>query len=176
MLIVDLEIGGRWMRTRTILVFAVAAMACVMMAGSALAQLPNPGAEAQWNRFLANHPSVEAGMVNNPGYLNAHPGIAKWLQEHPDVAAYARQQGEIGGWDKHNQYHNRQWWETHDPDWVREHHPEWAQANPNLGRNGDYDENHQWHSRDWWVKNRADWVKQHHPAWWTAHHDHAHHD
>lgn len=168
------------MRTRTIFALVVA-MGCMTLAGSALAQvatnpMPNPAAEAQWNRFLANHPGVEAGMINNPNYLSAHPGIATWLQQHPDVAAYARQQGQIGGWDRENRWHNREWWETHDPDWVRKHHPDWAQNNPHFGREGDYDENRQWHDRDWWVKNRSQWVKEHHPAWWAAHHGKGHHD
>jgi hypothetical protein len=104
-------------------------MAGAMISGTTLAQpAPNPAAEAQWQRFLANHPSVEAGMVNNPNYLAQHSGIATWLQQHPDVAAYARHQGQIGGWDKNNQWHDRNWWVRNDLNWVHEHHPDWART------------------------------------------------
>jgi hypothetical protein len=105
------------MRIRTISAFFVAA-GFMMLAGSALAQVaPNPAAESQWSTFLANHPNVQAGMVNNPSYMANHPGIAQWLEQHPDVASYARQQGQVGsyarqqgqfgGWNRYNQWHER---------------------------------------------------------------------
>ena len=170
------------MRTRILTAFLVA-MGCVLLAGSAMAQMAvNPVSENQWNRYLANHPNVQAGMVNNPNYLAQHPGIADWLHKHPDVAAYQRQQNQYGGWDTHNQYHDRQWWQSHDPNWVQSHHPEWAQNNPNYmnhpnyannpnyahpgyGHEGDYDSAHKWHDRSWWVQHNHPWVAEHHPNW-----------
>ncbi len=129
------------MRTRIITTFLVA-MGCVLLAGSAMAQMAvNPVSENQWNRYLANHPNVQAGMVNDPNYLAQHPGIADWLHKHPDVAAYQRQQNQYGGWDTHNQYHDRHWWQSHDPSWVQTHHPEWAQNNPNYMNHPNYANN-----------------------------------
>jgi hypothetical protein len=167
------------MRTR--MTFVLAAIGCLALCGSAMAQ--NPAAEAQWNRYLANHPNVSAQMATNPNYMAQHPGVAKWLQQHPDVASYARQQGQVGGWDSHNQWHNRSWWETHNPNWVHQHHPEWASnyppgsyppnANnvnyphgvPYARGEGDYDAQHQWHDRGWWVEHNHPWVAEHHPNW-----------
>jgi hypothetical protein len=105
------------MRTRTIFALLMA-MGLTMAAGPALAQVaPNPAAESQWNTFLANHPNVQAGMINNPNYMANHPGVAQWLEQHPDVASdarrqgqvgsYARQQGQFAGWNRHNQWRER---------------------------------------------------------------------
>jgi hypothetical protein len=112
------------MMTRSRTIFALfIAIGFVMFAGSALAQgAPNPSAEAQWNRYLEKHPGAEA----NPNYLASHPGAAKWLQQHPDVASYARQRDEIGGRNGNNQRHNpndRHYNDGHynDPEWVKNH-------------------------------------------------------
>jgi len=165
------------MRTRAVFAIFVA-IGFAIVSGSALAQTmgapPNPAAEAQWNRFLANHPKVEAGMVNDPNYLAKHPGIASWLHDHPDVARYARRQGEIGGWDKHNQWHDRHWWQSNDRDWVRDHHPDWAEDHPNYAHTGDYDEHHEWHDRRWWVEHNHPWVAEHHPNWFKENPNHQH--
>src|SRR4029077_13229860 len=74
------------MRKRVILLFL--AIFGVALSVPAFAQRVNPVAEAKWQRFLANHPGVQAGMVNNPNYLASHPGIATWLRDHPDVSMY----------------------------------------------------------------------------------------
>jgi len=131
-------------RSRTIF-FLFIAICFVMSAGSAMAQrAPYASAEAQWNRYLANHP----GMETNPNYLASHPGAAKWLQQHPDVASYARRQGEIGGRNGNNHWYNNNLHDSnhrHDsdrddnnrqysdrqynyPEWV-EHHPNQANKN-----------------------------------------------
>jgi hypothetical protein len=154
----------------------------MLLAGSAMAQVAvNPVAENQWNRYLAKHPEVQAGMMNDPHYLAKHPGIADWLHKHPEVAAYQRQQEQTGGWDTHNHYHDRNWWQKNDPDWVHTHHPDWAANNPNYGHpgavnnpnyghpgydhDGDYDEHHNWHDRKWWIAKNHPWVEKHHPNW-----------
>jgi hypothetical protein len=94
------------------------AIVFMMFAGSVLAQkAPNASAEAQWNRYLEKHPGAQA----NPNYLANHPGAAKWLQQHPDVAAYARQQGEIGRRNRTNQWHNANDRHYNDPEWVKNH-------------------------------------------------------
>jgi hypothetical protein len=125
----------------------------------------NPMAEQQWNTFLANHPNVEAGMINDPNYLAQHPGMAKWLQDHPDVRAYAWQQGQIGGWDRRNRWHDADWWHRNDPDWVYQHHPQWLRTHPYWSNDGDYDDNHHWHERRWWIEHQREWAKEHHPNW-----------
>ena len=165
------------MRTRIFTAFLVAA-SCMLLAGSAMAQVavnPNPTAENQWNRYLAKHPEVQAGMMNDPHYLAKHPGIADWLHKHPEVAAYQRQQERTGGWDTHNNYHDRNWWQTHEPDWVHSHHPDWVAQNPHYAHpgnghpgydhDGDYDEHHNWHDRKWWIAKNHPWVEKHHPNW-----------
>jgi len=153
------------MRKRVILLFL--AIFGVALSAPAFAQRVNPAAEAKWQRFLAKHPGVQAGMVNNPNYLANHPGVATWLRDHPDVSMYARERGQIGGWDRSNQWHDRSWWYNNDPGWVRDNHPEWS-------NDGDWDDQHHWHDRDWWVQNHRDWVQDHHPGWykhWEKHHD-----
>lgn len=140
------------MKVRTFVVSLT--IAGTMFAGTALAQTPNTKAETQWQQFLAKHPNVQAGLVNDPGYLAQHPGMAKWLQKHPAVSAYARQQGQIGGWDKNNQWHQRSWWMQNNPAWVHEHHPEWMEQNA--------------------VEHHPQWVHQHHPGWYESEEHHAH--
>jgi hypothetical protein len=152
------------MKIKVILISFVIAGAA--LAGFAFAQAPNPAAEAQWQRYLANHPGAAAGLANNPGYLANHPGRAQWLQQHPDVASYARHQGEIGGWDRRDQWHDRNWWVHNDPDWVRDHHPEWAERHADRDGDGDWDEHHHWRARNGWVKHHPDWVRDHHPGWY----------
>jgi hypothetical protein len=125
--------------TRSRTIFFLFMVSFMMFAVSVLAQrAPNSSAEAQWNRYLANHPGAET----NPNYLATHPGAAKWLQLHPDVASYARQQDEIGGrgknkhwynqWrnDDDRRYNDRQYNDRHynDPEWV-ENHPNQANEN-----------------------------------------------
>ena len=172
------------MRIRRVLVsFAIASAIC---AGSAFAQTPNPKAEKQWQQFLTKHPNAQAGLVNDPKYLAKHPGMAQWLGEHPSVSAYARQQGQIGGWDARNQWHDRNWWVHNDPAWVRENHEEWLEqheAREHDGDEGEWDEHHHWHDRGWWKKNHSEWAHHRHPGWYESeeqhdhHHDHGdHHD
>jgi hypothetical protein len=142
------------------------AMAGAIVAGTALAQAPRPAAEKQWQQFLTKHPNAQAGLVNDPGYLAKHPGMAKWLHEHPTVSAYARRQGQIGGWDKKNQWHDRDWWTQNNPAWVRAHHPEWTdEAREHEGAEGEWDEHHHWRDRNWWIHNHPAWVHEHHPEW-----------
>jgi hypothetical protein len=76
------------------------------LTGSAFAQVANPSAESQWQSFLSNHPGVSSNMANNPNYLSSHPGVATWLEQHPDVAAQARQDGQIGNAYGQNRYGN----------------------------------------------------------------------
>jgi hypothetical protein len=126
-------------RTRTIFALFMA-IGFVIFAGSALAQgAPNPSAEAQWNRYLAKHPGAET----NPNYLASHPGAAKWLQQHPDVASYARQRDEIGGRNGNNQWHNPNDRHYNDPEWVKNHpnqvnenHPPYRMAGPAVNEHG----------------------------------------
>jgi hypothetical protein len=145
-------------RTRTIF-FLFLVIGFTMFAGSALAQrAPNSSAEAQWNRYLANHPGAET----NPNYLASHPGAAEWLQQHPDVASYARQQGEIGGrngnnrwYNNHRQYNDQEYNDRrygdrrygdrqyNDPDWVKNHpnqayenHPPYHVTGPRVSDHG----------------------------------------
>jgi len=160
------------MKTRAISI-AIAILGCALFAGVALAQ-PNPEAEAEWQRYLANHPQVRADLINDPHYLSKNPGVANWLHLHPKVYEYARQQGQIGGWDAHNQWHDRDWWMHNDPGWVHEHHPEWVAAGPPPPvHEGEYDEHHRWRARDWWVKHHPNWVHEHHPEWGEPQaHDH----
>jgi len=136
-------------RSRTIFAFFMA-ISLMTFAGSALAQrAPNSSAEGQWNRYLANHPGAET----NPNYLASHPGAAKWLQQHPDVASYARQQDEIGGrsgkrhwynpWrndndrryndrqDNDRQYNDPQWVQNH-PNQENENHPPYRVTGPRV--------------------------------------------
>jgi len=153
------------MRIRRVLVsFAIASAICT---GSAFAQAPNPKAEKQWQQFLTKHPKVQAGLVNDSKYLAKHPGMAQWLGEHPSVSAYARQQGQIGGWDARNQWHDRNWWVHNDPTWVRENHEEWLEheAREHDADEGEWDNRHQWHDRGWWVHNNPAWVHEHHEDW-----------
>jgi hypothetical protein len=152
-------------------------LAGAMFAGTALAQVPNTRAETQWQQFLTKHPNAQAGLVNDPGYLAKHQGMAKWLQQHPAVSAYARQQGQIGGWDQKNQWHDRGWWTQNNPAWVHEHHPEWAEEEPQErhGDEGEWDEHHHWHDRHSWEEHHAEWEHHQHPSWHESEEQHGHH-
>jgi len=123
------------MNSRTMVALSFLTMG-LALAGSAFAQVANPGAEAQWQSYLSNHPEVSAGMANNPNYLNSHPGVATWLEQHPDVAAQARQDGQVGG-----AYRQNQWRVQND----RNFGSEGAERNPNWeghhGR-GNYADHH----------------------------------
>lgn len=114
------------MKIRAIVVPSFLTM-CLALAGPAFAQVANPGAEAQWQSFLSNHPEVSASMANNPNYLSNHPGVATWLEQHPDVAAQARQEGQVGSGYRQNQWRaqndanfGREGAER-DPSWEGEH-------------------------------------------------------
>jgi len=145
-------------------------IAGAMFAGTALAQAPKSPSETQWQQFLAKHPNVQAGLVNDPKYLAKHNGIAKWLKDHPAVSAYASQQNQIGGWDKNNQWHDRNWWVHNDPAWVHEHHPAWAeeQAQTRYVQEGG-------HPHHWWRKHEAEAMHNHHHGWYESEEHHGHH-
>lgn len=168
--------GIGWMKIRIFLVSLTIAGA--MFAGTVRAQVPKTAAETQWQQFLTKHPNAQAGLVNDPGYLSKHHGMAKWLQEHPAVSAYARQQNQIGGWDKKNQWHDRNWWVHNDPVWAHEHHPEWAEAEEapeHRGDEGEWDEHHHWHDRRWWEKHHSESVHHLHPGWYESEEHPGHH-
>lgn len=96
------------------------------LTGSAFAQVVNPTAETEWQSFLSNHPGVSSDMANNPNYLNSHPGVATWLEQHPDVAAQARQDGQIGGAYRQNRfgsaYGQNQWRGGHARNQYAQHY------------------------------------------------------
>ena len=91
---------------RSIFVISLA-MVCLML-GAAHAQvatnpIPNPKAEAQWNRFLAKHPGVQARLVNDPNYLAKHPGMGNWLRDHPQVKEmHGNRDRSVAGTDRTN--------------------------------------------------------------------------
>jgi hypothetical protein len=148
-----------------------------IFARTALAQAPNPVAEAQWQRYLARHPDAQAGLANDQNYLAKNRGMAKRLQEHPAVAANARRQRQVGGWDKSNQWHDRNWWAHNDPAWVHEHHREWVEeAQENHGEEGEWDEHHHWHARHWGKKHDPESVDHQHPGWYESEEHRGHHD
>jgi hypothetical protein len=79
---------------------AVAAFAAIMLVGMtgamARAQVPynndiNGTELSNFNHFLDNHPEVSQqlaanpGLVNNPAFLNNHPGLQNFLNNHPGV-------------------------------------------------------------------------------------------
>jgi hypothetical protein len=133
--------------------------------------MPNANAEAQWQRYLSNHPGLaeHPQWLNNPKYMSEHPNMAKWLQQHPRVREEARNQGM---WDREGRWHDPDWWRDHHPNQMYQYHPEWAENHPNWrGPNdGDWDDHHHWHNRAWWQQNDRAWVEKHHPNWF--HHDH----
>ena len=134
----------------------------------ALAQTPNPRAEAEWQHYLTKHPGLQQHpeWLLNQNFLNEHPNMTKWLQEHPAVYKQARQQGM---WDNQGRWHDAQWWRQNDPKAVAQYHPNWAheheaEAEPARG-DGDWDEHHHWRAREWWVEHHHEWTEKHHPEW-----------
>jgi hypothetical protein len=173
------------------------------VAGAALTLAFASGAHAQWqdadfNKFLSNHPGVASqlqanpSLINDPAFRRAHPDLQQYLQSHQRVSATVRGQasmmnGQWGAYDQHNQWHNQQWWSQNNPSWVQQNHPEWMgghrgyppppggypayAGNPAYNpANGAWDEHHKWRDREWWEKHHPDWVKQNHPEWWEHHH------
>jgi hypothetical protein len=124
------------------------------------------GAHAQWqdadfNKFLGNHPGVASqlranpSLINDPAFRQAHPDLQQYLQNHQRVSEMVRSQA--AGMGGHGYYpgHN---------------YPGYA-GNPGYNAaNGAWDEHHEWRDRQWWLKHNPDWVKSNHPEWWANHH------
>jgi len=172
-------LGGVWLMEADEMKRIVAIFLTTLLVASVrpvFAQAPGP--EAHWDQFLSRHPGLaeHPERLNNPAYLNAHPNMKKWLDQHPAVFADARREGM---WDHQGNWHDSNWWNQNQPAFWQQYHPEWAQRHPDWAQNhpyaqgpndGDWDENHQhWYSRDWWVHHHRDWVEQHHHDWLANH-------
>ncbi|HEY6419064.1 MAG TPA: hypothetical protein VIX59_08680 [Candidatus Binataceae bacterium] len=172
------------MKVRPILV--VLAMLCAVAAAPALASAQTIHSEAEFQRYLANHPQLQANpsLMSDPAYLAHHPNLALFLHDHPGIHNQARA---MGAYDTGHQWRDANWWYGHDPRWVHENHPEWWGYHPEWHPYalvpapvvvGDYDEHHHWHDRGWWVSHNDKWVRAHHPHWdaevYEHEHDHDH--
>ena len=132
------------------MILASAAIACLGLGSPVFAQAP--GAEADFQRYIANHPELQRdpSLMNNPSYLRAHPAFAQFLVDHPEV----RQQAlGMGAYDHHHHWRDADWWHRHDPGWVTQNHPEWYHAHPGWGRehpvaeeNEEHEEHEEHHS------------------------------
>ena len=111
------------MKNRTALA-AGAFMICSLFVGAAYAQPVNPHAEEQLQDWIAKDPRLreDPGLMDNPTYLANHPNFATWLREHPGVH---RQVEEMGAYDEHHHWRDREWWKKNHADWVHQHHPHW---------------------------------------------------
>jgi hypothetical protein len=118
-----------------------AAMLCGAFARPASAQAPDPKAEAYFQRYIAANPELQRdpSLMSNPGWLNAHPDFRKFLQNHPNVANQAHQ---MGAYDNHHKWHNRNWWVKHNPNWVQQNQPGWLR--PQTGPANDPYANSPW--------------------------------
>jgi hypothetical protein len=153
------------------LIRVLAAVFCAVLAAPAFAQ--SPQAEAEFQRFLANHPDVRAdpGLLSDKNYLYHHPNIATFLEQHPTIHQQAFM---MGAYDRTHMWRDSNWWYRHDPNWTYQNHPEWFRAHPEwrapvmvapAAGVGDYDEHHQWHDKAWWMAHNRQWAEQHHPEW-----------
>jgi hypothetical protein len=176
---------------------SAAASAVLMLAFASAAHAQN-WQDADFNKFLSNHPGVASqlranpNLINDPAFRHAHPDLQEYLQNHQRVSAMVRGQatmmnGQWGAYDQHNQWHNQQWWTQNNPGWVQQYHPEWMSGghpgypppggypayagNPAYNpADGAWDPHHHWRGREWWLKHDPDWVKANHPEWWANHH------
>ena len=137
------------------------------VASAALTLAFASGAHAQWqdadfNKFLSNHPGVASqlqanpNLINDPAFRRAHPDLQQYLQNHPNVSATVRSQAASMGGHGYYPGHNYAGGYGGNPAY-----------NPG---NGAWDQNHQWRDRQWWMKHHPDWVKANHPEWWANHH------
>ena len=54
-----------------------------------------------------------------------------------------------GDYDRHQQWHDANWWLQNRHDWVTSHHPEWTENYAGTrGQIGDSDQFHVWHYGD----------------------------
>jgi hypothetical protein len=130
-------------------------------------------AHAQWqdadfNKFLSNHPGVASqlqanpNLINDPAFRHAHPDLQEYLQNHQRVSEAVRSQAAgMGGpgMGGHGYYPG-----------ANHGYANYG-GNPAYNpANGAWDQNHQWQNREWWMKNHPNWVKANHPEWWANHH------
>ncbi len=151
------------------------AMLCAVVALPALARAQTIHSEAEFQRYLANHPKLAANpaLMSDPAYLARHPDLALFLHNHPRIHAQARA---MGAYDSNHVWRDPNWWYRHDPNWVHVNHPEWYSVHPEwrpvavvpapVVVVGDYDVHHHWHDRAWWVAHDEAWARAHHPEWW----------
>jgi hypothetical protein len=112
------------LKVRTTLI-AGALVLCSLSVGVAVrAQPANPHAEQQLQDWMSHDPRLRAdpALMDDPHYLAEHPEFATWLQHHPNVH---RQVEEMGAYDEHHLWHEREWWKTNRAAWTRSHHPHW---------------------------------------------------
>ena len=115
------------MKFRPILVFV--AMLCAVMAAPVLASAQTIQSEAEFQRYLANHPKLQANpsLMSDPAYLAKHPNLALFLHDHPGIHNQARA---MGAYDSSHQWRDSNWWYRHNPNWVHSNHPEWFNSHP----------------------------------------------
>jgi hypothetical protein len=140
--------------------------------------------DAEFDKFLSNHPGVandlhaNPGLINDPAFRAQHPELQQYLQSHQRVSATVRGQaaqmnGVWGAYDEHHQWHNEDWWRQNNPAWVQQYHPDWAAnhpayANNNPAYNPDqsaWDAHRHSGARQWSDEHHPDWVKKNHPNW-----------
>jgi hypothetical protein len=160
------------MRFSAIFVALTLFVGCALSTALALAQVPNPQAEREFQNYLNRHPQLRSNpeLMTNPNFLKEHPGFSKWMQQHPAVAAQSHR---MGAYDSRDRWHEPDWWQERDPDWVYKHHPEWAKDHPQWWNSyGANDDKHQWHDSDWWENHDRKWAEKHHPGWFKHHQYH----
>ncbi len=148
--------------------------------------------DADFQRFLNNHPNearelqANPNLINNQTWINKHPSLHTYLENHPNVRRTVRGQasGMMGGpggpyagrgdgdYDQNHQWHNSQWWQQNNPSYWRQQHPQWAQSHPHWYNDGDYDAQNNWHNSQWWQQNHPDQWNQWHPG--HGHHGDGH--
>jgi hypothetical protein len=62
-----------------------------------------------------------------PGYGYARPPAYKYAPPP-----------QVGDYDEHHQWHDRDWWVQHNRPWVQQHHPGWV-ASQGHGHDNDHD-------------------------------------
>ena len=155
------------MKIRTTVMWV--AILCAALATSAMAQTPDPAAEAQFQQILRTQPELRANpsLFANQTWLGQHPGIAEFLTLHPLVHEQAARMahGEYGAFDQNHQWRDANWWHQQNPNWVAQNHPEWGKNHPEWGKIAAAERRHH-------EKEHHD--KDHHDYDHGEHHDYGH--
>ena len=127
------------MKMRAMFVSA-ALVGCTFLANAAYAQSVNPQAENQLQNWIARDPRLQSnpGLMNDPTYLRNHPNFATWLQQHPNAHQQVEQ---MGAYDSHHQWRNRDWWAHNRNEKVEGRRPEWMASRDRNVPTWNHDQN-----------------------------------